>query len=125
VIPTRWQARLEDQLADAEERLARARAHLADDGSRALQAAYQAVVSAATLCVWLEARVWEAAVPPGELPARVQQRFPSLFAALAALDLRQALTSPWTVDAVRPYVTEASAFVEDAAAELRRWLTDG
>jgi hypothetical protein len=69
-------------------------------------------VSAATLCVWLEERIWEAPVPPGELPARVQQRFPNL-------------TSPWAVDAVPPYVTEASAFVEDAAVEFRRWLTDG
>lgn len=123
MIPTRWRVRLEDQLRDARDRLARAIAHLGDDdGSRSLQAAYQAAVSAATLRVWLRARVWEAPFEAAELPARVQEHLPNLFAALAALDLQHALTSPWTVDAARPYVLEAESLVADTGTELEECL---
>lgn len=123
MIPTRWRMRLDDQLADAEERLARARDHLGgDDGARALQAAYQAVVSAATLRVWLAAPAWEVAVDPQTMRHDVQAAFPNLFAALAALDLRDALTSAWTTDAAEPYVAEAGDFVAAVAAEFRRCL---
>jgi len=125
MISTRWQVRLDAELADARERLARAIAHLDDDdGSRSLQSAYQAVVSAATLHVWLTARVWEAPLPTAELPRRVQEAFPNLFAALAAMDLQHALTSPWTVDAARPYVIEAESFVNATEALLRRCLAE-
>jgi len=125
MIPTRWQIRLDAQLADAAERLARAIAHLDDDdGSRSLQSAYQAVVSAATLHVWLTARVWETPLPSSELPPRVQDTFPNLFAALGALDIQQALTAPWRVDAARPYVMEAESFINATEAFLRRCLAE-
>ena len=123
MIPTRWKVRLDDQLSDARERLARASGHLRDDdGSRALQTAYQSVVSTATLLVWLEAGVWDHPLPPAELPQRVQDAFPTLFAALAALDLQQALTSPWTVEAARPYVAAAESFLASTEEAFRQCL---
>lgn len=123
MIPTRWRARLEDQLADARERVARADDQLrADAGGRALQAAYQAVVSAATLRVWLNQRPWETVLTPDEMQRRVQAAFPNLFTALASLDLKGVLTSPWTADAAGPYVAEAHAFVAETAEELKQWL---
>jgi hypothetical protein len=125
VIPTRWRARLEDQLADADTRVAHADECLSGDaGGRALQAAYQAVVAAATLRVWIGARVWEASIPPETMPERVQQAFPNLFAALAALDLQHALTSAWSVEAARSYVIEARAYVHTVGQELRACLNE-
>jgi hypothetical protein len=125
MIPTRWRARLEDQLADAQERIVRARQHLdTGDGSGALQTGYQAVVSAGTLRVWLAARAWEATIDPEAMRLDVQAAFPNLFAALAAMDLQHALTSAWNVEAASPYVAEAEAFVSDVAAELQRCLND-
>jgi len=124
MIPTRWRVRLEDQLRDARDRLARATTHLGDDdGSRSVQAAYQAAVSAATVRVWLRAQVWETPFDGAELPGRVQDHLPNLFSALAALDLQHALTSPWTVDAARPYVVEAESFVADIGTELEACLS--
>jgi hypothetical protein len=38
------------------------------------------------------------------------------------LDLRDVLTSPWTADAVAPYVAEARAFVQETATQLETWL---
>jgi len=125
MIPTRWRLRLEGQVDDAQARVARAHERLAvGDGSGALQAAYQAVVSAATMRVWLAAPAWDAAmIPPDSMHDRVQEAFPGLFAALATLDLAHAITSAWAPDAAAPYVDEADAFVAEAAAELARCLT--
>jgi hypothetical protein len=126
MIPTRWRARLGDQLADAQERVGHAEEHLGrEEGNRALQAAYQAVVAAATLDVWIGAEVWAAPLAPESMPARVQEAFPNLFAALAALDLPQALTSAWTTAAAQPYVVEARAYVDAAARKLEACLRAG
>jgi hypothetical protein len=123
MIPTRWRARLEDQLADAQERVARADEQLrAGEGGRALQAAYQAVVSAATLRVWLAEHPWQVTLAPEEMQQRVQAAFPNLFTALASLDLKDVLTSPWTAEAAGSYVAEAHAYVAATAAELQRCL---
>lgn len=124
MIPTRWRARLEAQLDDATERVARARDLVAgDDGAGGLQAAYQAVVAAATLRVWLETPAWERTLDPDTMHQRTQAAFPNLFAALAALDLQHALTSPWTADAATPYVHEAVHFVDETRDHLARCLS--
>jgi len=122
-IPTRWRATFEDQLADAERRLDAAAAALArGEGQRALQAAYPAVVAAATVRVWLEHPPWSAPLSAAELQRRAKQAFPSLFAAMAALDMRDVLNSPWPADAVTPYITEGRAFAQQVRQELERWL---
>jgi hypothetical protein len=124
MIPTRWRMRVEDQLAQATNRIAAAEAQLARaDGAGALQGAYQAVVEAATLRVWHATPPWLTTVSPDEMRQRVRDAFPNLFAALGERDLASALTSPWTVDAAAPYVAEAKAFVINVAAELRPWLS--
>lgn len=122
-VPTRWRTLFEDQVADAEQRLTQAREHLdTGDGGRALQAAYQAVVAAATVRVWLDEPPWETAFPQAEFQRRATDRFPNQFAALATLDLQDVLTSAWTTEAAGPYVTEADAFVRETKEQLTAWL---
>ena len=122
-VPTRWRTAFQDQLSEARRRLKTAEQQIAaGDGGRALQAAYPAVVSAATLRVWLEFPPWQKTVPPDEMQRKVREAFPSRFAALAVLDLRDVLTSPWTAAAAGPYVTEARAFVDQAEGLLETWL---
>jgi len=122
-VPTRWRTALEDQVADARRRLEAAERQLKDgDGGRALQAAYPAVVAAATVRVWLAAPPWQSGMATNEMQRRVREAFPGRFGALAVLDLRDVLTSPWTADAVEPYVVEARAFVRETATQLETWL---
>lgn len=123
MIPTRWRVRLEDQLSQAQARMATAESGLSrHDGSAALQSAYQGVVDAATIQVWHAAPPWTTTLSPDEMRERVRQAFPNLFAALSGLDVTTALTSPWTVDAAAPYVQEARTFVAEVAVELHEWL---
>jgi hypothetical protein len=123
MIPTRWRTLFEEQLADADQRLDQADQQLAGgEGGRALQGAYQATVAAASVRVWLADHPWETALPPGEMQRRVQAAFPNLFAALASLDLKDVLTSPWAADAAAPYVKEARVFVNATNEQLRQWL---
>lgn len=122
-IPTRWRTTFEEQLADAGRRLELATQHLgAGEGGRALQDAYPAVVAAATVRVWLDHPPWVRPLPAPELQRRTKEAFPSLFAAMVALDLKDVLTSPWQADAVRPYVTEAEAFVRETQERLAACL---
>ena len=122
-VPTRWRTMFEDQVADAEQRVSQAAEHLdAEAGGRALQSAYQAVVAAATVRVWLDDHPWERALPQDEFQRRTTDEFPNQFAALATLDLKDVLTSAWTAEAARPYVTEAGAFVRETGDRLRAWL---
>lgn len=126
VIPTRWRTTFEDQLADAERRLRAADGYLtADNGGRALQEAYPAVVAAATVRIWLAEPPWQHALSGADMQRRVRETFPSLFAAIAALDLRDVLNSPWPVTAAEPYIREARAFVEQTRRELDACLAQG
>lgn len=122
-IPTRWKTTFQEQLADARRRIESAEQQLTQgDGGRALQAAYPAVVAAATVRVWLTEPPWQRAVPSAEMQRKVREAFPSRFGALAVLDLRDVLTSPWTTDAAGPYVTEARAYIQETGAKLESWL---
>ncbi len=122
-VPTRWKTTLQEQLSDARRRLETAERQLKDgDGGRALQAAYPAVVAAATVRVWLADPPWQRMLAPAEMQRRVREAFPGRFGALAVLDLRDVLTSPWTTDAAEPYVKEARVFVEETATQLESWL---
>jgi hypothetical protein len=118
-IPTRWRTTFEEQLADAGRRIEQAEQQLAaGDGGRALQQAYPAVVSAATVIVWLDEPPWQGAIAPAEMQGKVRARFPNLFAALAALDLKDVLTSPWTESAAQPYIHEARQFLAQTRERL-------
>ncbi|MBI3982360.1 MAG: hypothetical protein HY337_05570 [Gemmatimonadetes bacterium] len=122
-VPTRWRTTIEDQIADARRRLEVAEQQLkAGDGGRALQAAYPAMVAAATVRVWFDAPPWLRPVPPEDMQRRVREAFPGRFGALAVMDIRDVLTSPWTADAAAPYVTEARAFVDETEQQLVAWL---
>jgi hypothetical protein len=122
-IPTRWRNTIRDQLGNALERTASAVRHLdVGNGSRALQEAYPAIVASATIRVWLSAPPWSSVMRPEEMHRRVRQEFPSLFAALAELDVQQALTSPWRAKDVRPYIEEAQRFVAETAQKVDEWL---
>jgi hypothetical protein len=113
-IPTRWRTTFEEQLDDAERRLELAINFLKQsEGGRALQAAYPAVVAAATVRVWLEHPPWSRPLPATELQRRARESFPNLFAAIASLDLKDVLNSPWQTEAVRPYLEEAQTFVRE------------
>lgn len=125
-IPTRWKTALEDQIADARRRVEAAERQLKEgDGGRALQAAYPGVVAAATVRVWLADPPWQRGVAPNDLQRKVREAFPGRFGALAVLDLRDVLTSPWTTDAAEPYVAEARAFVQETETQLEAWLGQG
>ena len=118
-VPTRWRTTFEEQLADAGRRLELAEQQIqAGDGGRALQHAYPAVVSAATVRVWLADPPWQRVLPPAEMQHMVRTQFPNLFAALAVLDLKDVLTSPWTVASATPYVTEAKQFLDATRDQL-------
>ena len=126
MIPTRWKTTFREQVDDARRRVEAAQQQLAaGDGGRALQAAYPAVVTAATVRVWLDAPPWERPLPPQQMQDRVRQAFPSRFAALVVLDLKDVLTSPWTAAAAGPYVAEARAFVEETQERVTTWLEQG
>lgn len=125
-IPTRWKTTLHEQVSDARRRVEAAERQLKEgDGGRALQAAYPAVVAAATVRVWLADPPWQGGMAPNDMQRRVRDAFPGRFGALAVLDLRDVLTSPWTTDAAEPYVSEARAFVQETAAQLESWLGQG
>jgi hypothetical protein len=125
-VPTRWRTAFEDQLADARRRLQAAAVQIkAGDGGRALQAAYPAVVAAATVRVWFESPPWLRPISPTEMQRKVREAFPGRFGALAVLDLRDVLTSPWTAEAAQPYVEEARAFVGETEQLFETWLARG
>ncbi|MDH3496650.1 MAG: hypothetical protein OER21_07800 [Gemmatimonadota bacterium] len=125
MIPTRWRTLFEDQLADAGQKLDLAERQLRDgEGGRALQGAYQAVVGAASVRVWLGDPPWRQTLSADEMQRRAQAEFPNLFAALAALDLTDVLTSPWTAAAAAPYVSESRAFVAETSERLHQWLAE-
>jgi hypothetical protein len=124
-VPTRWRSVFDDQLETAVERAATAERHLAEgDGTRALQQAYPAVISAATVQVWIAAPPWQVPLGAEELQRRVRESLPSLFAALAELDVQHSLTSPWQPADAEPYVTEAASFVSQTAEHYRQWLSE-
>jgi hypothetical protein len=125
MIPTRWRIRLEDQLSQAQARVAAAASALSrEDGGGALQSAYQGIVDAATIRVWHAAPPWTTTLSPDEMRERVRQAYPNLFAALSGLDVTAALTSPWTVEAAAPYVQEARTFAAEVTAELHAWMNE-
>jgi hypothetical protein len=125
-IPTRWRTTFEEQLADAVRRIDTATAQLErGEGQRALQDAYPAVVAAATVRVWLEHPPWVRPLPASELQRKAKDAFPSLFSAMASLDMRDVLNSPWPADAVRPYLNEARTFVQGTREQLEACLAQG
>lgn len=122
-VPTRWRTTFEDQLTDAAQRADSAGAHAArGEGQRTLQEAYPAGVAAATVRVWLEHPPWTTPLAPADLQRRTREAFPTLFATIASLELKDALNSPWQIDAVRPYLAEARTFVAGVRERLAQWL---
>jgi len=124
-VPTRWRSVFDDQIDTASQRSAQADQHLAEgDGTRAMQQAYPAVISAATVQVWMAAPPWQVPLGADELQRRVRERLPSLFAALTELDVQHALTSPWQGADAEPYVREAASFVSQTAEHYRQWVSE-
>jgi hypothetical protein len=122
-VPTRWRTTFEEQLADASRRLESAQSQLArGEGQRALQDAYPAIVAAATVKVWLTNPPWVRALSGPDLQRKAREAFPSRFAAMATLDMKDVLNSPWPADSVRPYLTEAQAFVAEIREQLQACL---
>jgi hypothetical protein len=125
-IPTRWRTTFEEQLEDANRRLQVAANYLTQsEGGRALQAAYPAVVAAATVRVWLEHPPWSKALSAVEMQRKARDSFPNRFAAIASLDLKDVLNSPWPPDAVRPYLDEAQTYVRETRQRFDAWLGQG
>ena len=119
-LPTRWRTTFEDQLDDAERRVAQAEGFLAsEDGSRALQEAYRAVVAAATVQVWLASPPWRSVLSAPEMQRRVREAFPNQFAVFTSMDMKDVLTSPWPTPAVTPYVAEAKIFVSRIRGDFK------
>lgn len=122
-LPTRWRTAIEDQLNNAEQRVARAERYLTDgDGGRAMQEVYPAVVAAATVRVWQADPPWERPMTPDEMQRRVRDAFPNLFAALAELDVQQVLTSPWRARDAAQYVQETRDFLQETQTRATAWL---
>ena len=122
-VPTRWRTTFEEQLADAQRRVESAEAHLArNEGQRALQDLYPAIVAAATVRVWIEHPPWVRQISTQELQRKTLEAFPGLFSGMASLDMKDVLNSPWPADAVRPYLAEAQAFVAKMKEQLEACL---
>jgi hypothetical protein len=125
-IPTRWRTTFEEQLDDAARRLLLAASYLdQSEGGRALQAAYPAVVAAATVRVWLENPPWARPLAASDLQRRARESFPRMFAAIASMDLKDVLNSPWQTEAVRPYLREAQTFVSETRQRFDAWVAKG
>jgi hypothetical protein len=125
-IPTRWRTTFEEQLDDAARRLQLAVGFLEQsEGGKALQAVYPAVVAAATVRVWLEHPPWTRPLPTPELQRRTRESFPRLFAAMAAMDLKDVLNSPWQTAAVKPYLNEAQIFVQETRKKFDESVAAG
>ena len=125
MIPTRWKTLFDEQLTDALRRIEEARGHLeSNEGSRAMQGAYQAVVTAAGVRVWMVEHPWETTVPAAEMQRKATEAFPSQFAALASLDLASSITGFWSSDAARPYVDEADGFIRDTRQRFDAWIVE-
>jgi len=125
-IPTRWRTTFEEQLDDAARRLQLAVGFLEQsEGGKALQAVYPAVVAAATVRVWLEHPPWTRPLAAAELQKRTRDAFPSRFAAIASMDLKDVLNSPWQPGAVRPYLDEAQMFVRDTRKKFDESVAAG
>lgn len=125
-IPTRWRTAVEDQLSDAEQRLERAERHIADDdGSRAMQEAYPAVVAAATIRVWQRQPPWQRPLIAEDMQRLVREALPSLFAALAEMNVPEVLTSAWRAQDAQPYVAEARRFLRATREQSQSWLAQG
>lgn len=124
-LPTRWRTAFEDQLGNAELRVARAAEYLAaDEGGRALQETYPAVVAAATIRVWLRTPPWEETLDPETMQRQVLEEFPSLFAAMASMNMSSVLTSPWPVSAAEPYVEEARVYLAETRGRFDAWMAE-
>ncbi len=124
-VPTRWRSAVRDQLDNALQRVARAEQYLeGGDGGRAMQETYPAVIAGATIRVWLDLPPWLQVLSTDEMRRQIQQRLPSLFAAVTEIDVQQVLTSPWRVADARPYVKEATAYVQETEAQVAAWLED-
>ena len=123
MIPTRWKTLFDDQLTDATRRMDEARQHAGtDDGSRAMQGAYQAVVTAAGVRVWMVDHPWETTVPAAEMQRKAAAEFPSRFAALVVMDVASLLTGFWSAEAARPYLDEAETFVRETRERFDAWV---
>ena len=124
-VPTRWLSLFHDQLQTAEQRAQLAQQQLEeDDGTRALQQAYPAVISAATVRVWIAAPPWLHPLDAEGLQRQVRDKLPSLFAALVEMDVQQALTSPWQASDAAPYVSEAVEYVTQTRERYEQWLKE-
>ena len=122
-VPTRWRTTFEEQIADALRRLESAESQLArGEGQRALQDAYPAIVAAATVRVWLTHPPWVRALSGADLQRKAREAFPSRFAAMATLDMKDVLNSPWPVESVRPYLVEAQEFVRQIREQFQACL---
>ena len=122
-VPTRWRTTFVEQLADAARRVEAAEGQLAKgEGQRALQDLYPAVVAAATVRVWLEHPPWVRQLSTQDLQRKTREAFPSLFSAMASLDMKDVLNSPWTADSVRPYLAETQSFVHESKEKLEACL---
>lgn len=122
-VPTRWRTTFEEQLADASRRLESAEGQLArGEGQRALQDAYPAVVAAATVRVWLNNPPWVRSLSGADLQRKTREAFPSLFSAMASLDMKDVLNSPWPADAVKPYLSEAQSFLREIKEQFEACL---
>lgn len=123
MIPTRWRTLIDEQLEDAVHRLQEARKHLASgDGARAMQGAYQATVTAASIRVWMQKHPWDTTLPADEMQRRAVAEFPTGFASMATLDLPSLLRGFWSPDAALPYVSETEAFVQATRDQFDSWV---
>jgi hypothetical protein len=124
-VPTRWRTTVRDQLQNATERAAGARRHLLDgDGSAAIQEAYPAAVTGATIRVWLQLPPWQQALNADTMHRRVHKELPELFAALVQADVQRVLTTPWHADDAQAYVEEVEQFVAQTGQQVSQWLED-
>lgn len=124
MIPTRWRTLFEDQIEDAERRVGDARGQMdAGDGGRAMQSAYQAVVTAAGIRVWMTHHPWDTTLPASEMQRLAVEQFPDQYAALAAMDLPNLLRGFWSPESASSYVEEAGTFVATTRTELEAWVS--
>jgi hypothetical protein len=118
-VPTRWLSQMDNQLADAERRLAGAERQLgAGAGGSAIEEAYPGVMAAAMVRVWLRDEAWRTQRSLQDLTRMMRSELPSGFATLFEMQGDRRSFAGWRAEDARPLIDEARAFTASVRAEV-------
>ncbi|OYV68556.1 MAG: hypothetical protein B7Z72_08115 [Gemmatimonadetes bacterium 21-71-4] len=121
-IPTRWRTQMDEQLTDAERRVAAAAAYLASGAAaRAIEEVYPGVMAAAIVRVWLRDEPWHTRRTHQELMRMMRDELPNGFLALFEMKGDRRNFAGWRAEDAQPLIEEARAFTSQTRAAVESW----